>query len=651
MADLPYARGAISQSGAGVGVGADYMAILSCSELGSAGVIRRTSKVQDTLDEFGRCEGVEFAAHLVEVTRLPYLFGKLETATAGAVGPADVSGVTGSAAVSFSGVPFDEETIWVKFPTGGIVGTAGIVLQVSRDGGRSYGGLFRLGTATSYVIPETGITMALSTGTIVADDVAKVQCSSPKWNAAGLAVAFDALKAFSTKPRIILVCGDCDDSDDVQAIIDEIAAFETDSERHSVVMCSLRDWYPTVAMQHTHGTAFRDGVYPTDIDLDAAGDTITRATGSWITDGFAVGQSVTVTSPLNTGVKGVISALTATVMTLPAAPGLTAEANLDGEDITITGVGPGDLDFAATTITRGTGSFVTDGFKVGQRITVTGSVSNNITAVLTTVSATVLTHDGAGAIEANVSGLAVTIAGEERKATWRAALEAIVGATPQTQKTSYKVLLAGGRARRKSPIYSHRKRRPASWPIAIRCMAHAIHKSPAHVAIGPLEGWDIFDAAGTLEEHDERSDGGLLANRIACLRTFNELAGPYVALPVTLDVDGMPLSRLPIVLVAQRAVAVAQRAYTQALNDDVLLNDDGTIQEGEARRIDRAVNTQLEIELLSVGPEGPSASSCVATMARDVDLNVVGQIVPWEVDLRCRGYLEKLSGTVRVGGG
>lgn len=557
MASLPSASGRIDESGAGVAVGSEYIAILSCMEKGPIATVRRTSKVQDTRDEFGRGEGLEFSGLYVRGTNLPYLFVRMTSAVAAAIGPVDTTGVTGTSALTWSGTPFDDESLRLLVDVGGTIGTSGIVFRISRDGGRSYAGQVRLGTATSYVIPDTGITVNFAAGTLVAGDLAKCKCLPPLWDAAGLSAAFDGLRAYPTRPRIIIIHGDVDDSTDVQNVIDEMNAMETEDGRHCVAFCSVRDQFPSAAKAKADTVAFSS---------------------------------------------------------------------------------------VSHTITRTTGSFVTEGFKPGMTVTVTGSVSNDGSYTgLTSVTATVLTF-AAGLV--TEPAVAATVKGSEVKATWRAAIEAVVGATPPAQKVSEKVLLAGGRARKLSPVSKTNKRRPAMWAVAIREMQNDIKVSPAKVSLGMLDGWDLFDSAGSLVEHDERVDGGLLAMRMACLRTFNERAGAYVALPLTLDTDGLPLSRLPIVLVAQLACTVATAGYEFQLNSERALNKDGTIQEGEARRIDGYVQSLIEINLLQPG----RASSCPVKMARDVDLRVQGAEVTWEADLTTLGYLEKLAGVVRVGG-
>jgi hypothetical protein len=51
-------------------------------------------------------------------------------------------------------------------------------------------------------------------------------------------------------------------------------------------------------------------------EVGASGDTITRSTGSWIDDGFLVGDTITVRGSTSNNVTGPIASLTATVLTL-----------------------------------------------------------------------------------------------------------------------------------------------------------------------------------------------------------------------------------------------------------------------------------------------------------------------------------------------
>lgn len=568
MASLPRATVNLVQSGGGVASGSDLVAVLSCTSAGTASVCTAHTRVQEAVDAYGLGEGLDFAAHLVEVTKKPFLFVKMLTGAAGALLAKDITHVTGTSVITFTGTPVDFAEIKLACVTGGTIGTAGIVIKVSTDGGRKYGGNIRLGTATSYVIPGSGVTAAFAAGTLVAGDYATQACAAPTPSGAGITAAFDAIVAQGRLPRLIVICGDVDGSVvDLQDIIDEIEAYETTDGRHARVICAARDWYPDAVMQGE----------PSDVDFDGTADTITRATGSWVTDGFKVGMTATVDGTAsNDGFSAVLTDVTATVLTFAA--GITTEANVDGANFTITA--------------------------------------------------------------------------EETKSSWRTAIETIVGSTPSTAKNSDRTCFVAGRARRKSPLDGSKKRRPFAWPLAIRAMEHDLHISPAKVALGGLSGWSITDADGNLEEHDERVDGGLLGIRVACATTNDEFAGVFVALPVTLAEDNTPLSRLQVGFVSDLCCTVAKRETTRRLNEDVVLDPTtGFMLDSEREAINKYVEGQLRAALLTQGPEGQRASDVTFELASDVDMRTPGTAVPWEAVLTTLGYIERLSGTVRVPAG
>lgn len=90
-------------------------------------------------------------------------------------------------------------------------------------------------------------------------------------------------------------------------------------------------------------------------------------------------------------------------------PGRTAEYFISG-NATMTG-SPSDLDFAAAgdTVTRNTGSWISDGFIVGQIIAIGGTASNDGTYTVTNVAASVLTVSPGLVDESNVNGAGVEI--------------------------------------------------------------------------------------------------------------------------------------------------------------------------------------------------------------------------------------------------
>tara|TARA_R110000868_G_scaffold373332_1_gene637275 strand:- start:21 stop:578 length:558 start_codon:yes stop_codon:yes gene_type:complete len=183
-------------------------------------------------------------------------------------------------------------------------------------------------------------------------------------------------------------------------------------------------------------------------------------------------------------------------------------------------------------------------------------------------------------------------------------------------------------------------------------MEHDLHISAAKVALGGLSGWSITDADGLLEEHDERVDGGLLGIRVACLTSTDEFAGVFCALPVTLAEDNTPLSRLQVGFVSDLCCTVAKRETTRRLNEEVILDPStGYMLESEREAINKYVEGQLRAALLTQGPEGQRASDVTFALATDVDMRTPGTAVPWEAVLTTLGYIERLSGTVRVPAG
>ncbi len=115
-------------------------------------------------------------------------------------------------------------------------------------------------------------------------------------------------------------------------------------------------------------------------------DTIVRSSGSWVTDGFAAGQTVRIDGAgVNDG-RYVIDEVTATTLTLVLEARLvtgTAEgASVDTLSVT-----------SAHTITRTTGNWLNDGFAAGQIITVSGTAQNDGVYTVMLVTADQITID------------------------------------------------------------------------------------------------------------------------------------------------------------------------------------------------------------------------------------------------------------------
>ena len=155
--------------------------------------------------------------------------------------------------------------------------------------------------------------------------------------------------------------------------------------------------------------------------------TITRTDGgSWISDGFVVGDTVQVTGSLNDSGTFVVSAMTAGVLTLSAGEAVLGEATAAfPENVTVT------RDASATITRTDGGSWTTDGFAVGQAIVVGGSArdSNGSGLIYTiqSVSSNVITLAAGTPLRTEASAAA-----PETLTVTRAAPAYIVGNTTTT---------------------------------------------------------------------------------------------------------------------------------------------------------------------------------------------------------------------------
>jgi hypothetical protein len=90
---------------------------------------------------------------------------------------------------------YDDYFVEALVITGGTIGTGPCAIQFSLDAGRNYSPTIQLGTANTYVIPGTGITLNFAAGTLIAGNTYTFSTAAPKYTAAGVTAAVDALRA------------------------------------------------------------------------------------------------------------------------------------------------------------------------------------------------------------------------------------------------------------------------------------------------------------------------------------------------------------------------------------------------------------------------------------------------------------------------
>lgn len=137
---------------------------------------------------------------------------------------------------------FDDSQTIFQVITGGTKGTAGITFRVSRDKGRTWSPVIALGTAASYVIPASGITLHFATGTLVAGDTATFYTIAPLWAIADVAACFATLSASTQEWSFAHVVGNATESD--SAAVDGYMANMATAYRYAFAITEARDVNP-----------------------------------------------------------------------------------------------------------------------------------------------------------------------------------------------------------------------------------------------------------------------------------------------------------------------------------------------------------------------------------------------------------------------
>lgn len=560
MADLPSASTGIDTSGP-MSVDDDAFVLLHTSGKGVF-TPRVWGNVASFIAEHGQGRASSYVDHYIKRTKKRIVSVRLPTVTVGAVQQLNVDGVAGTSAITVAASGDGIHDVFecrLEVIDAGTIGASGIVCRLTLDGGRTWRKL-ALGVATSYVVALTGMTISFGAGTLIAGDFATWYTTPSAGDTDGVEAAITALKGQSILFRGGLLMHEviAQDVEDLQGYLVDY----NDYGRPMWIMTLARDWYHAAKMRGE----------PADVDFAATGDTITRGTGSWITDGFKVGMTVTVEgSTSNDGTIGKLTNVTATALTFAA--GIVDEANVDGADITITA-----LELEADWMTSITSQFA-----------------------------------------------------------------AKVYADPR-------VGIAAGYAWTRDPQIKHIYRRPIGWADMLREMQYGPQIMTSKVENGPLLGWSIQDETGNTIEHDDSVNRGLCEAGFVVARSFpTEVVGSvFIALPLLRcdNVDGA-LSRRPIRSVADIACTVVQRTTTRALGTEFAKNEDGTIEEGFAVDVENKVDTAMKIALMTP-PNVMVSTAPQWALDRSTDFNAQGAVALGSFDLNMLGYLEQIQTTGRI---
>lgn len=644
MADLPEATVTIDDEAGAFSGGTGYIVVMGCVEENDDLTPRVFSSTKALLAQHGYSPAVDYCAHHFEGTKKPVLFVGMPTTVVGVLGSEDDTGITGSSAVTVAagtnGV-LEEVDATLTVTTGGTIGQYGIVFTLSLDGGVTEKTV-RLGTASSYTIPYVGIVINFGAGDLNAGDVYTFKSTAPMWDGDGIADARVALGEQLKPARSFMVIGDLPTDTYAGYVTSAVNAYETSNDRFVYARASVRDRLPSASMAKS--TVTMTGTPTITFAEAGSSDTITRSTGSFIADGFAVDDVVTVSGAVASAgvnnVTGKVATVTALVLTFDGDTDLVNEGPITGVSI----IGSNSLIFTTTTCTRSGGSWLDDGFAVGDDVTFSGTQSNNISVEITVLTDTVMTFASGGSAE-TIGIRDVTCTKGETMAAWVADVDEEF-ASVDGQK---RIDLGLGRLRKPSPITGWSFRRPVQWAASVREYQHDLHIPCWRKSDGPLLDWSNEDADGNVAEFDERTDGGGLAGRFTCARTYsNGPSGAFIALSLTRASEGSLLSRTHNMAVANLACTIAQLETENAIGQVLVLKDDGTATDASLALIEERVNTSLQIALLQNKGEGQRASKAVWQASKTDVLNVPGAQLNGVLTLLLNGTLEKIVTVVKV---
>ena len=218
----------------------DVHAVIGICSGGDAATVWSGRSVSELVTDNGYGPGVQGAAFAMQVSGAPVLFVKVPVTTAGACSAVSHSGAGTSVVTVSVATAYDSyEVIW-KAVTAGTIGVSGITFQYSLDGGVNWSAIKALGTATSYAIPNTGITIAFAAGTILADQEESFTATEPLWAIADVQTAIALLAAGTSTFRFIHLVG--------KATAANATTLETEMTglaaafRYTGILCHARDF-------------------------------------------------------------------------------------------------------------------------------------------------------------------------------------------------------------------------------------------------------------------------------------------------------------------------------------------------------------------------------------------------------------------------
>lgn len=152
------------------------------------------TRQSDMVTTYGGGKLPDYAAYVTSVTGKPVVLLRCATSTAATYGTITETGAGTSAITAGGTAPIDDYSVVITWIAGGTIAAAGITYTYTLDGGEIVSAVQALGTANTLTIPNSGVSIALGAGTILAGQTTTFTTTGPQSTTSDINAALEALR-------------------------------------------------------------------------------------------------------------------------------------------------------------------------------------------------------------------------------------------------------------------------------------------------------------------------------------------------------------------------------------------------------------------------------------------------------------------------
>jgi hypothetical protein len=607
----------------------------------------------------GTGQALDQVSVFIQITGLPVLFVPLPINTPGIIGWQQQAGTGTSTATVDVGSDGSLEHVdgVLRVVRGGTVGIDQIQCEYSLDGGNNWR-LFRLGTASSFTVPRIGQVISFAAGTLVTgEEILSWVSTAPIPSDADIATGREKLAEQGNQSRAWYLIRDLKQEQDVAAFKLAVDTYDTTDKRPLQAYAGIRRSKERSGYRAQLSQLRNYMTGSPEITFADTGDTITRDAGSFEDDGFAANDWVTVTGAVASG-----GANNITDKVVSVAPLVLTVDEITVDEGPISGVSivayPGlsfvDGGVGDDTLTRSRGSWLVDGFEIGDVITIAGTVSNDGDYPITDISASTITVAPDSFADEEISSWGVSIVVSVVYPVDVAAMDAAFATVTDDPLLE----LSYGRLWYPSPTTLTPMR--LRYPVALADMARSFLRDLAETTweqgYGSLQNWGMIDLNGIPFEYDERIHQAALPSEFTCARTWNDEGSvPYIARALTRAGGGDAVTQshnMRVTNLGRRIVQVTTTKITGAVFTKLPPDELGReyLTPEALGVIETKVNQELARQMLGTtrGGAGPRVSAVSWTAARDDDFSVQNPVLNGRLEIRTLAVVVTVDTAVEV---